>query len=47
VDYLAITDTVQLEQFEQIPAVRPSLVSVSIFVGETRLSDNIVLNGEL
>jgi pantoate--beta-alanine ligase len=47
VDYLAITDTLQLEQFEQIPTLRPSLVSVAIFIGDTRLSDNIVLNGEL
>jgi pantoate--beta-alanine ligase len=47
VDYLAITDTVDLDPVETVPSAKPTLVSIAVFIGETRLVDNIVLNGEL
>jgi len=47
VDYIAITDTEWLEPVEIIPTDRPTLVSLAVFVGNTRLIDNIVLNGDL
>jgi pantoate--beta-alanine ligase len=47
VDYVAITDTELLDPVETIPQSKPTLVSTAVFVGETRLVDNIVLNGEL
>ena len=47
VDYVAITDTELLDPVETIPASKPTLVSMAVFIGETRLVDNIVLNGEL
>jgi pantoate--beta-alanine ligase len=47
VDYIAITDTEGLETVETIPADHPTLVSMAVFIGATRLIDNIVLNGEL
>jgi pantoate--beta-alanine ligase len=47
VDYLAITDTENLDRFEIIPANQPVLVSLAVFIGPTRLIDNIVLNGQL
>jgi pantoate--beta-alanine ligase len=46
-DYVAITDTAELRPVETIPFVRPTLVSMAVFIGKTRLIDNIVLNGEL
>jgi pantoate--beta-alanine ligase len=46
-DYVAITDTNTLNPVESIPFVRPTLVSMAVFIGDTRLIDNIVLNGEL
>ena len=46
-DYVAITDTAVLQPVETIPFVRPTLVSMAVFIGKTRLIDNIVLNGEL
>jgi pantoate--beta-alanine ligase len=47
VDYIAITDTERLEPVETIPSDEPTLVSMAVFIGATRLIDNIVLNGEL
>jgi pantoate--beta-alanine ligase len=46
-DYVAITDTVSLEQITTIPHIRPTLVSLAVYIGKTRLIDNIVLNGEI
>jgi pantoate--beta-alanine ligase len=47
IDYVAITDTTNLDPIETIPTAKPILVSMAVFIGETRLVDNIVLNGEL
>ncbi len=46
-DYVAITDINNLEQLATVPHISPTLVSGAIFLGKTRLIDNIVLNGEL
>ncbi|MEW6126562.1 MAG: pantoate--beta-alanine ligase [Acidobacteriota bacterium] len=46
-DYVAITDINHLEPLATIPHISPTLVSGAIFIGSTRLIDNIVLNGEL
>ncbi len=46
-DYAAITDTINLNPVETIPPDKPTLVSIAVFIGDTRLIDNIVLNGEL
>lgn len=47
IDYLSITDTEKLDRFEIIPPNQPVLVSLAVFIGSTRLIDNIVLNGQL
>jgi pantoate--beta-alanine ligase len=47
IDYIAVTDTERLEPVETIPADVPTLVSMAVFIGDTRLIDNIVLNGEM
>ena len=47
IDYVAITDTEKLDSFDIIPAGKPALVSMAVFIGSTRLIDNIVLNGQL
>jgi pantoate--beta-alanine ligase len=47
IDYIAITDTERLQPVETIPNDRATLISMAVFVGATRLIDNIVLNGEL
>jgi pantoate--beta-alanine ligase len=47
IDYIAITDTERLEPVETIPTDTPTLVSMAVFIGATRLIDNIVLNGEM
>jgi len=46
-DYAAITDTNELDKVELIPTASPTLVSLAVNVGDIRLTDNIVLNGEL
>ena len=46
-DYVAITGVNNLNPVETIPSDRPILVSMAVFFGNTRLIDNIVLNGEL
>lgn len=46
-DYIAITDTETLDSVETISADRPTLISLAVFIGNTRLIDNIVFNGEL
>jgi pantoate--beta-alanine ligase len=47
IDYIAITDTEGLNDTASIPSDRPTLVSLTVFIGTTRLIDNIVLNGDL
>ena len=47
IDYLAITGVNNLNPVETIPADRPILISLAVFIGNTRLIDNIVLNGDL
>ena len=47
IDYIAITDTEHLEAVDTIKPDRPTLVSMAVFIGPTRLIDNIVLNGDL
>jgi pantoate--beta-alanine ligase len=47
VDYVAITDTERLDPVELIPASSATLVSMAVYIGDTRLTDNIVINGEL
>jgi pantoate--beta-alanine ligase len=47
IDYIAITDTERLDPADAIPADSPTLVSLAVYIGSTRLTDNIVLNGEL
>jgi pantoate--beta-alanine ligase len=47
IDYIALTDTDRLDPVEAIPNDRPTLVSMAVFIGQTRLIDNIVLNGDL
>jgi pantoate--beta-alanine ligase len=46
-DYVAISDTNNLEPVTTVPHVSPTLVSMAVFFGKTRLIDNIVLNGEI
>lgn len=46
-DYIAITNIDTLEMVDTISADRPTLISLAVFIGTTRLIDNIVLNGEL
>jgi pantoate--beta-alanine ligase len=46
-DYAAITDTERLEALEVVSTESPTLISMAVFIGTTRLIDNIVLNGEL
>ena len=47
VDYVAITDIEKLDSLEVIPADQPVLVSMAVYIGKTRLIDNIVFNGQL
>jgi len=47
IDYLAITETARLDPVSVVPADRPTLVSMAVFIGTTRLIDNIVVNGEI
>jgi len=47
IDYVAITDCEGLDPVETIAGPAPTLVSLAVFIGRTRLIDNIVLNGEL
>jgi pantoate--beta-alanine ligase len=47
IDYLAITGVNSLNLVETIPTDRPILISLAVFIGNTRLIDNIVLNGDL
>lgn len=47
IDYIAATDIDRLDPLETIPADKPALLSLAVFIGGTRLIDNIVLNGDL
>jgi pantoate--beta-alanine ligase len=46
-EYADITDIDRLDHLDTIPAIRPSLISIAVHVGRTRLVDNIMLNGDL
>jgi pantoate--beta-alanine ligase len=46
-DYIMISDTSNLEPVTTVPYVSPTLVSMAVFFGKTRLIDNVVLNGEI
>jgi pantoate--beta-alanine ligase len=46
-DYAAITDTRRLDSVTIISSDEPTLISMAVFFGKTRLIDNIVLNGGL
>ena len=47
VDYIAIVDTKDLEPIDELPEDQPVLIALAVFIGKTRLIDNIVLNGEI
>lgn len=47
IDYVAVTDTDRLDALDVVPADSPALVLLAVYIGATRLTDNIVLNGEL
>jgi pantoate--beta-alanine ligase len=47
IDYIAITDAQRLDPVDSVPAASPALVSLAVYIGATRLTDNLVLNGEL
>jgi pantoate--beta-alanine ligase len=44
-DYIAITDTERLDPLEDL-SDRSALVSLAVFIGETRLIDNLILDDE-
>lgn len=47
IDYVAITDIEHLEHLDIIPASSPTLISMAVYIGPHRLTDNIMLNGDL
>ena len=47
VDYVTVTDTDRLDPMDVISTASTVLVSLAVYIGATRLTDNIVLNGEL
>ena len=47
IDYVAVTDTARLNSLDLIPNDTPSLVSLAVYIGATRLRDNIILDGKL
>jgi pantoate--beta-alanine ligase len=47
IDYIAFTDCDRLDPVETVAGPAPTLVSLAVFIGRTRLIDKIVLNGEL
>ncbi|HEY3139057.1 MAG TPA: pantoate--beta-alanine ligase [Blastocatellia bacterium] len=47
VDYIAITDIERLDSVAAVPASDPTLVSLAVYVGATRLTDSIVFNDGL
>jgi pantoate--beta-alanine ligase len=47
VDYVAITDTDRLDPVVSLADEKMTLVSLAVYIGATRLTDNIVLDGEL
>lgn len=47
IDYIAITNTESLDPVETILPTDTTLISMAVFIGQTRLIDNIVLNGDL
>lgn len=47
IDYIAVTDVAQLNDVDVVASDAPTLVSIAAYIGDTRLTDNIVLNGEI
>jgi pantoate--beta-alanine ligase len=47
VDYIAIADTHELEPVPVITDDQPVLIALAVYIGKTRLIDNVVLNGEI
>jgi pantoate--beta-alanine ligase len=47
VDYIAIVDTKDLEPVDVLEDGQAVLIALAVFIGKTRLIDNIVLNGEI
>jgi pantoate--beta-alanine ligase len=47
VDYIAIVDTRDLEPVQTIEDDTTVLVALAVYIGKTRLIDNVVLNGEI
>jgi pantoate--beta-alanine ligase len=42
IDYVSVNDAETLEKLEKIDE-RPALVSLAVFIGKTRLIDNVIL----
>jgi pantoate--beta-alanine ligase len=42
IDYVSLNDAATLEKFDKLDE-RPALLSLAVFIGKTRLIDNIVL----
>jgi pantoate--beta-alanine ligase len=47
VDYIAIVDTHELEPLQTIKDDQTVLIAIAVYIGKTRLIDNVVLNGEI
>jgi pantoate--beta-alanine ligase len=47
VDYLSIVDTRDLEPLQTLSDDSTILIAAAVYIGKTRLIDNVVLNGEL
>ena len=47
IDYIGVTDVDRLDDVDVVASDAPTLVSIAVFIGKTRLTDNIVLNGEI
>ena len=47
IDYVSINEVDGLNEPETIRHDKPTLISTAVYIGETRLIDNIVLNGEI
>ena len=45
IDYVSIADTESLQEFDEID--RPALVSLAVWIGKTRLIDNVVLGASI
>ena len=47
IDYISVNEVGDLEEPETIRHDTPTLLSLAVFIGATRLIDNVVLNGEI